>query len=120
MKLFVLLAAINGFISVAAGAFAAHALREKLSDRLFEVFEIGARYQMYHALALLAVAWLVHGQVPAARAAGWCFVAGIVMFSGTLYVLALTGIKVLGAVTPLGGILLLAGWALMIYGALTA
>jgi len=114
-------AAINGFLSVAAGAFGAHGLRGKLTPRHFEVFETAARYQMYHALALLAVAWLAsRGQSPLISASGWCFVGGIVLFSGSLYTLACTGIDKLGAITPIGGVALLAGWALFAIAAFRA
>lgn len=108
-----------GFLGVAAGAFGAHALRGRVPPDLLAVFETGARYQMYHALALLAVA-LAAARAPstALRAAGWLFTAGIVVFSGSLYLLALTGVRVLGAITPLGGLCLLAGWiALAVAGA---
>ena len=100
-----------GLVAVAAGAFGAHALRTRLSAELLAVFETAARYQMFHALALLAVA-LLAARAPssAASAAGWLFAAGVVLFSGSLYALALTGIRVLGAVTPLGGVCFLAGW----------
>jgi len=100
-----------GLTGVAAGAFGAHALRARLPADLLAVFETGARYQMYHALALLAAA-LAASRTPsgAASAAGWLFAAGIVLFSGSLYALALTGVRVLGAVTPLGGACFLAGW----------
>lgn len=118
MKAFFALAAVNGFVAVAAGAFGAHALRDRLSERHMEVFEIGVRYQMYHALALIGAAWMVAAGAPLARAAGWCFVAGIVVFSGSLYALALTGQSKLGAITPIGGLGFLAGWALLCYGAL--
>jgi uncharacterized membrane protein YgdD (TMEM256/DUF423 family) len=106
------LGCVFGLLAVAAGAFGAHALRARLPADLLAVFETGARYQMYHALALLAVA-LVAARAPSsmAAAAGWLFCAGIVLFSGSLYALALTGIRVLGAVTPLGGLCFLAGWA---------
>ncbi|HEX8905540.1 MAG TPA: DUF423 domain-containing protein [Longimicrobiaceae bacterium] len=112
------LGAIFGFLGVAAGAFGAHALRSRLSADLLAVFETGARYQMYHALALLAVA-LAAGRAPsrALRAAGWLFTAGIVVFSGSLYALALTGVRVLGAITPLGGLCFLAGWIALALGA---
>jgi uncharacterized membrane protein YgdD (TMEM256/DUF423 family) len=108
---FLMLGAFSGFIGVAAGAFGAHALRMRLSADLLAVFETGARYQMYHALALLATAWATT-RLPGAltAAAGWCFVAGTVLFSGSLYALALTGVRALGAVTPLGGVAFLAGW----------
>ena len=99
-------------ISVAAGAFGAHALRSRLEPRLLEVFETGARYQMYHALALIAVGLLMHRAASTlATSAGWLFVAGTVLFSGSLYAMAFTGIRALGAITPLGGVCFLAGWA---------
>ena len=110
-RMFFMLGAVSGFVGVALGAFGAHALKQRLPADLFDVFEVGVRYQMYHALALLAVAW-VSTQWPgsAVAIAGWLFVAGIVIFSGSLYVLALTGVRWLGAVTPLGGVAFLAGW----------
>jgi uncharacterized membrane protein YgdD (TMEM256/DUF423 family) len=101
-------AAVNGLLAVAAGAFGAHGLAA-LPERYLSAFKTGAAYQMYHALALLAVALL-----PASRAtsaAGWGFLLGVVVFSGSLYVLALTGVGVWGAITPIGGVLLLVGWA---------
>jgi uncharacterized membrane protein YgdD (TMEM256/DUF423 family) len=103
--------ALSALLSVAAGAFGAHALRGRLTPEYLAVFETAARYQMYHALALLAVAWAVTrwpGVLPVW--AGWLFVAGTVLFSGSLYALAFTGVRGLGAVTPLGGVALLAGW----------
>jgi uncharacterized membrane protein YgdD (TMEM256/DUF423 family) len=108
---FLTLGALSAFMAVAAGAFGAHALRMRLSADLLAVFETGARYQMYHALALLATAW-ASTRLPGAltTAAGWCFVAGTVLFSGSLYALALTGVRAIGAVTPLGGVSFLAGW----------
>lgn len=113
-KLFTMIAAASAAISVAAGAFGAHALRARLEPRLLEVFETGARYQMYHALALFAVAW-VASRLPAGGAgpatlSGWLFVAGTVLFSGSLYAMAFTGIRGLGAITPLGGVCFIAGW----------
>jgi len=87
-------------------------LKGKLPQDLFEIFEVGARYQMYHALALLGTAWaLTRWPGAAATAAGWLFVAGTVLFSGSLYALVFTGIRSLGAITPLGGVCFLAGWA---------
>lgn len=100
--------AINAALAVAAGAFAAHGLRERLDERALSVFETGARYHMYHALAMI-VAGLVY-QVSGARAPGWVFQGGIVLFSGSLYALALTDVKALGAITPLGGVAFLVGW----------
>ena len=108
---FGVLGAIFGFLGVAAGAFGAHALRDRLSADLLQVFETGARYQLIHALALVGVA-LARARF-AGRAlaiAGWMFAAGIVLFSGSLYALALTGFRAWGAVTPLGGLCFLAGW----------
>lgn len=110
-RLFVVIAALSGAISVAAGAFGAHALRARLEPRLLEVFETGAQYQMYHALALMAVAWVASrwpGSLP--TASGWLFVAGTILFSGSLYAMALTGVRALGAITPLGGVCFIAGW----------
>ncbi len=98
-------------LSVAAGAFGGHMLKQRLTADLFDIFEVGARYHMYHALALLATAWAC-SQWPGAltTAAGWLFVAGIALFSGSLYVLSLSGVRWLGAVTPLGGLCFMAGW----------
>jgi uncharacterized membrane protein YgdD (TMEM256/DUF423 family) len=110
-RIFFALGAILGFISVAAGAFGAHALRGRLTPDHLGIFETAARYQMYHALALLAVAWTItRGGGSTAQWAGWLFVIGTVLFSGSLYLLALTGIRWLGAITPLGGVAFLTGW----------
>ena len=111
---FLLGGSLSGGLAVAAGAFGAHGLRDHLDGRLFETFEIAVRYQMYHALALLAVAW-VAGRRPGTpvRAAGVCFVGGTVIFSGSLYVISLGGPRWLGMVTPLGGVALLCGWLLL-------
>ena len=110
-RTFFVLGALSAFLAIAAGAFGAHALRPRLSPDLLATFETGARYQMYHALALMAVAWAVQ-RWPGTLAewAGWLFVAGTLLFSGSLYALALTGVRWLGAVTPLGGLAFLAGW----------
>jgi uncharacterized membrane protein YgdD (TMEM256/DUF423 family) len=111
-RAFALAGALSAFIAVAAGAFGAHALRARLAPDLLTVFETGARYQMYHALALLAVAWASnHWPGTPLRLAGWLFIGGTLLFSGSLYLLALTGARWLGAITPLGGLLFLAGWA---------
>ena len=110
-RLFFGLGALSAMLGVGAGAFGAHALRARLTAEHLAVFETAARYQMYHALALLAVAWAVTrwpGALPVW--AGWLFVAGTVLFSGSLYILALSGIRWWGAVTPLGGVAFLAGW----------
>jgi uncharacterized membrane protein YgdD (TMEM256/DUF423 family) len=119
-QLFLSLAAILGGLSVLAGAFASHALREKISERSLEIFDTGARYQMYHALALLLVALLLsrsESPAPTLVATGWLFVIGIVIFSGSLYALSLTGVKSLGAIAPLGGAAFLAGWATLAFAA---
>lgn len=111
-RLFLMLGAISGAISVAAGAFGAHALRDKVEPRMLEVFETAARYQMYHALALLAVGLLIpRWPGSLTTSAGWLFVAGTVCFSGSLYAMALTGTRAVVLVTPLGGVLFIAGWA---------
>ena len=118
-RTFLLVGALAAFIGVALGAFGAHGLRNRLSTDMLAVFETGVRYQMYHALAILIVGlaaarldgWLI-------RAAGWLFTGGIVLFSGSLYALALSGITVLGAVTPIGGLAFLAGWACLAIAAL--
>ena len=120
-RTFLFFGSVAGFVAVAFGAFGAHALRNKLSADMLAVFETGVRYQMFHALALLITAIAVarfDGWV--ARAAGWCFLAGIVLFSGSLYALALTGVRTLGAITPLGGVAFLAGWGLLVYLALAS
>jgi uncharacterized membrane protein YgdD (TMEM256/DUF423 family) len=106
-------AAINAFIAVAAGAFGAHGLREKLEPRMLEVFEIGVRYQMFHALGMVVAAWLASRGLGLASTAGWVMQAGIVIFTGSLYALALSGMKVLGAITPIGGLAFLAAWAML-------
>lgn len=107
------------FLSVALGAFAAHGLKEKLDAGLLAVFETGVRYQVYHALALFVVAWLVsRGPSRSTQAAGWCFIAGILLFSGSLYALALSGVRKLGMITPIGGLLFLIGWAALAFGAI--
>ena len=119
-RLFIVVAALSGFLAVAAGAFGAHALRARLSAEMLDVFQTGAQYQMYHALALLAVgillgrfsvdgsSWLVWS--------GWLFIAGTLLFSGSLYALSLTGVTWLGAITPHGGLAFLAGWLLLAIG----
>ena len=112
-QIFLAIAAIFGGLSVAAGAFATHALKERLSERSLEIFETAARYQMYHALVLLLVALLLMQEKISQStlvAAGWSFVIGILFFSGSLYVLSLTNIKVFGAIAPLGGAAFIVGW----------
>lgn len=110
--------AVNAALSVAAGAFGAHALKARLSADMLAIFETGARYHMYHALALVLVGLFAAAR-PAANVApaGWAMLAGIVLFSGSLYALALSGVRVLGAITPLGGVAFLVGWALLAWAA---
>src|SRR5438094_8507892 len=112
-RTFLLIGAIFGFLGVAFGAFGAHALRSRLSPEMLTVFETGVRYQMYHAFAVLIVAAAI-GHIGNARLltiAGWLFFTGVLLFSGSLYGLALTNVRILGAVTPIGGLLFLVGWA---------
>ncbi|MFO5493619.1 MAG: DUF423 domain-containing protein [Cuspidothrix sp.] len=121
-QFFLTIAAIFGGLSVTGGAFGAHALREKISERSLEIFDTGARYQMYHAIALLLVAILMSRlETPptALLVSGWLFIIGVVIFSGSLYALSLTGIKSLGAVAPLGGLALMAGWGALAMAAAT-
>jgi uncharacterized membrane protein YgdD (TMEM256/DUF423 family) len=118
-RIFLVIGAVSGGIAVATGAFGAHGLKARVTPDMVAVFDTGARYQMYHALALVAAAW-AWSRWPGAAAtwAGWLFVAGTVVFSGSLYALVLTGVRGLGAVTPIGGVLFLAGWAALALAAL--
>ena len=113
--LFFRIGAVSAGIAVAFGAFGAHALRMMVTPEMLAVFETGVRYQMYHALALVAIGLgFARLQGRTAAAAAWLFVAGTVLFSGSLYTLTLTGTRWWGAVTPLGGVAFLAGWALLL------
>jgi len=118
-RLFFLMGSLSAGLAVALGAFGAHGLRSRLGADLLATFETGVRYQMYHALALLAVAWAVthwtRSVFPAY--AGWLFVAGTLLFSFSLYLLALTGMRWLGAITPLGGVAFVAGWVCLVIAA---
>lgn len=107
-----ILAAVSGFLAVSFGAFGAHALRNRLDDYALRVFETAVQYQFYHSLALLAVALLLvrHPQATLLHSSAWLFFIGIVIFSGSLYVLSFTGLRWLGAVTPIGGLAFVAGW----------
>jgi uncharacterized membrane protein YgdD (TMEM256/DUF423 family) len=134
VQTFLVLGAIFGFIGVALGAFGSHALRSKLTSERVATFETGVRYQMWHALALFVVviveAWIPsggspsftlvgdRGGAPSLFAAGWLFAGGIVLFSGSLYALAVTGNRAWGAVTPFGGTCLLLGWAMLLFATL--
>ena len=118
-RTFLLIGSLAGALGVGLGAFGAHGLRARLSPEMLGVFETAVRYHMYHALALVIVAvmltrwdgWMFH-------AAGWSFAVGIVLFSGSLYLLALTGIRALGMITPLGGVAFILGWAFLAVAAL--
>ncbi len=111
-RTFIVLGTLSAFISVATGAFGAHVLKSRMSAEMLAVFEVGVRYQMYHAFALIATAWM-QTRWPSAivTASAWCFVIGTVLFSGSLYLLSLSGVKGFGAITPLGGLAFLGGWA---------
>ncbi len=115
---FAFLGALCAASAVAAGAFGAHALKSILDPAMLAVYETAARYQMYHALGLFVVAWLSREtQSPIATKAGWFFCAGILLFSGSLYIVALAGIKWMGALTPLGGVSFISGWACLAWTA---
>jgi uncharacterized membrane protein YgdD (TMEM256/DUF423 family) len=118
-RLFFALGTASALVAVAAGAFGAHGLRARLTPDLLAVFETGARYQMYHALGLLAAAWAAsRWPGPWPVRAGWLFAAGTVLFSGSLYSLAFTGLRWVGAITPFGGGAFLAGWLCLALAAL--
>ena len=118
-KTFFALGAAFGLLGVALGAFGAHGLKGTLSPDMLANFETGVRYQMYHAVGLLAVAWAItRWPGGLTTAAGWLFVVGILIFSGSLYILSVTGIHWLGAVTPIGGVALIAGWGCLVVAAL--
>jgi uncharacterized membrane protein YgdD (TMEM256/DUF423 family) len=118
-RLFLALGSAFGGLGVALGAFGAHVLKDRLAPNMLANFETGVRYQMYHALALLAVVWAI-GRWPGSGlpvVAGWLFVAGTVLFSFSLYALALSGQRWLGAITPLGGAAFVIGWACLLLAA---
>ncbi|MDP9141305.1 MAG: DUF423 domain-containing protein [Pseudomonadota bacterium] len=119
-QVFLALGALYGFLGVAFGAFGAHALRTRLSADMLAVWKTAVEYQMFHALALLAVGFLLRAGSSSTllNISGACFAGGVVLFSGSLYALALSGVRVLGAITPLGGLLFLIGWALLLLVAL--
>jgi len=117
-RIFFVLGGLLGTLAIAAGAFGSHLLKERLSAEFFAIFEVAARYHMYHALALLGAAWAcAQWPGPWTTAAGHCFTAGTVLFSGSLYLLSLTGARWLGAITPLGGLVLIAGWLCLVAAA---
>ena len=116
-KLVIMLAGINGFLAVSLGAFAAHALRDRLSPELLNTFQTGVQYHMYHALALFGIG-LMMINFPASnilRVSAYLMLAGLVFFSGSLYLLSITGIRWLGAITPIGGVFFLVAWAIIVW-----
>jgi uncharacterized membrane protein YgdD (TMEM256/DUF423 family) len=118
-RIFFALGAVSALIAVGAGAFGAHGLEGRIPAERLITFETAARYHMYHALGLLAVAWATtRWPGSLTTSAGWLFVVGTLLFSGSLYALSLTGIRWLGAITPLGGLAFLAGWACLAWAAL--
>jgi len=121
-KTFLLIASIFGALAVALGAFGAHALESRLSADLLSTYEVGVRYHFYHALALLGIVAVISRWPEAGAAvwAGWLFVAGILIFSGSLYILAFTGIRWMGAITPIGGVAFIAGWLCLMWVAIKA
>jgi uncharacterized membrane protein YgdD (TMEM256/DUF423 family) len=120
-RLFFAIGSLSALLGVAAGAFAAHGLRAHLTPEMLAIFETGVRYHLIHALALLAAAWAAtRWPGVAVSLAAWLFVAGTVLFSGSLYLLSLSGVRWLGAITPLGGLAFLGGWAALAWAALRA
>lgn len=120
-RVFFAIGSLAALIGVGLGAFAAYGLKARLDSSMLATFEVGVRYHMYHALALLAVGWACT-RWPSAwtNASGWLFIAGIVIFSGSLYALSLTGIRWLGAITPIGGLAFLAGWICLAWATIAA
>ncbi|QGQ97850.1 DUF423 domain-containing protein [Paenibacillus psychroresistens] len=119
LRTFLMLGSINTFLAVALGAFGAHILKERLTSDMLAVFQTGVQYQMYHGLALILVAILSKQLTndPTLRRSGWLFFIGIILFSGSLYALSLSGVKILGAITPLGGLAFLIGWFMLFWSA---
>ncbi len=118
-RFFAIAGAVAAMTGVFVGAFGAHGLESRLTPADLDTFETGVRYHMYHALGLFAVAWVAsRWPSPMTTAAGWLLIVGIVIFSGSLYTLVLTGQRWLGAITPIGGVALVAGWAALAWAAL--
>ncbi|MGI2327786.1 DUF423 domain-containing protein [Planococcus sp. YIM B11945] len=124
MKFFLIAGAVNAFLSVALGAFGAHMLEGRVADKYIATWQTAVQYQMFHALGLIVVALLMGsafiGPIASLNWAGYLLLAGIVIFSGSLYVLSLTGISILGAITPIGGVAFLVGWIMLIVAAAKA
>lgn len=120
-KVFFVLGSLIGGIGVAIGAFGAHGLKNRIPPEILDSWEVAVRYQMYHALALIAVAWAITqwpAEVKLLSVGGWAFMGGILLFSGSLYILVLSGIKWLGAITPVGGVAFVVGWACLVIASL--
>ncbi len=115
LKLFLMLGSINMFLAVGLGAFGAHGLQPKLSERMFEIYQTGVQYHMIHAIGILIIAFAADrlGNPAMLSWAGWSMFLGIIFFSGSLYILSISGVKVLGAITPIGGVLFMLGWILL-------
>ncbi len=121
-KLFLSIGAINAALAVMLGAFGAHGLKRKLGTDMLEIFETGVQYHFYHALGLLAVGLVAYHypETGYLKWSGWLMLAGIVIFSGSLYVLSISGVRWLGAITPIGGISFIAAWVLLLVAIITA
>lgn len=121
MPFFIIAGAVNAALAVALGAFGAHALKERLSERYLAIWETAVQYQMFHALGLIAIGMLLStsllGPSTALNWAGYLLLAGIIIFSGSLYALSLSGIGILGAITPIGGVAFIVGWIMLIVAA---
>lgn len=115
MKIFILLGSLNALLGVALGAFSAHGLKSRVTPEMLSVWQTGVQYHLVHALGLLLIGILCHllPDAPLVRSAGWALLGGILLFSGSLYLLVLSDIKALGMITPLGGLAFLIGWALL-------
>lgn len=115
LKVFLLIGSINMVLAVGLGAFGAHGLQPKLSERMFEIYQTGVQYHMIHAIGILIIAIVADrlGNPAMLSWAGWTMFLGIIFFSGSLYVLSISGIKILGAITPIGGVFFIVGWVLL-------
>lgn len=117
MKIFLIIGAINALLAVALGAFGAHGLESKLSAKYLDIWDKATMYQMYHALGIILIG-IINGTTKLdVSLAGWFMLGGIILFSGSLYILAVTQIKVLGAITPIGGVMFIISWALLVFAA---
>ena len=120
-KLFLTLGSISGALAVMIGAFGAHGLKDKLCDQMLSIYKTGVEYHFYHTLALLAIGLMaLYFKSPLLTASGWAMTAGIVIFSGSLYALSISGVKILGAITPIGGLFFIVGWVLLVVAILKA